>query len=45
MPTPHDVRDVVRQWLRKADHDLLNAATMLEIGDRCPTDTVCFHAQ
>jgi HEPN domain-containing protein len=45
MPKPPEVRDVVHQWLRKADHDLLNASSMLELEERCPTDTVCFHAQ
>lgn len=39
------MREIVDQWLRKADADLLNASTMLGLGERCPTDTVCFHAQ
>jgi len=37
--------EVVRQWLRKADHDLVSASAMLGLEERCPTDTVCFHAQ
>jgi len=31
--------------MAKADNDLKNAAHTLKMGDRCPTDTVCFHAQ
>jgi len=38
--------DVARQWLEKAEHDLLNARnTLATMGDDCPYDTVCFHAQ
>jgi HEPN domain-containing protein len=36
---------VIREWLRKADHDLTNAAHTLTLGEDCPTDTVGFHAQ
>lgn len=36
--------DIVRQWLRKADSDLLNIRNNLSAPD-VPTDTVCFHAQ
>ena len=36
---------MVREWLVKADHDLLTAAHTLTLGVDCPTDTVCFHAQ
>ena len=45
MPTPKVVITVIREWLVKADHDLLNAAHTLTLGADCPTDTVCFHAQ
>lgn len=45
MTEPLDVLEIVRQWVRKADADLLNASTMLRLDDQCPTDTVCFHAQ
>jgi HEPN domain-containing protein len=45
MPAPDPVIAVVREWLRKADHDLTNAAHVLTLGEDCPTDTVCFHAQ
>jgi HEPN domain-containing protein len=36
---------VCREWLLKADNDLTNAAHTLKLGEDCPTDTVCFHAQ
>ncbi len=36
---------VVREWLAKAENDLLTATHTLKLGPRCPTDTVCFHAQ
>ncbi|MGQ0656222.1 MAG: HEPN domain-containing protein [Betaproteobacteria bacterium] len=36
---------VAAEWISKAEHDLLNAAHTLTLGARCPTDTVCFHAQ
>jgi HEPN domain-containing protein len=38
--------DIVRSWIRKAEHDLLNARhTLATLGKNCPYDTVCFHAQ
>jgi HEPN domain-containing protein len=36
---------VVSQWVQKAENDLKNAAHTLKLGEACPTDTVCFHAQ
>ena len=36
---------VIREWLVKADNDLLTAAHTLTFGAEYPTDTVCFHAQ
>ena len=35
----------MRQWVRKAEHDLQNTVLALRGGKNCPTDTVCFHAQ
>lgn len=40
-----EVLQVVRQWAQKADNDLTTAAHTLQLGETCPTDTVCFHAQ
>jgi HEPN domain-containing protein len=37
-------REIVSQWLHKADNDLKNIANNLAAAD-IPTDTVCFHAQ
>ena len=45
MPAPDAVITVIREWLAKAEHDLLNARHTLKLGAHCPTDTVCFHAQ
>ena len=45
MPAPNPIITVIREWLVKADNDLLNAAHTLTLGPDCPTDTVCFHAQ
>lgn len=45
MAIPNPVIRVIREWLVKADHDLLNAAHTLKLGVECPTDTVCFHVQ
>ena len=36
---------VVREWVAKADNDLKTAVHTLKLGEECPTDTVCFHAQ
>jgi HEPN domain-containing protein len=36
---------VAREWVEKADNDLKNASYTLKMGEDCPTDTVCFHAQ
>jgi len=33
------------QWMEKAENDLLNAEHTLNLGESCPLDTVCFHAQ
>jgi len=40
-----EVAELVGQWLAKAGNDLLNAEHTLGLGDECPWDTVCFHAQ
>jgi hypothetical protein len=41
MPAPDPVIAVVREWLVKADNDLLTATHTLTLGVDCPTDTVC----
>jgi HEPN domain-containing protein len=45
MPAPDPMIILIREWLAKADHDLLTAAHTLALRTACPTDTVCFHAQ
>ncbi|MFY9826669.1 MAG: HEPN domain-containing protein [Thermoanaerobaculia bacterium] len=45
MPDREQLIVVCKEWLLKADNDLANAAHTLKLGAKCPTDTVCFHAQ
>jgi HEPN domain-containing protein len=45
MPDLDNVLAVVCEWVIKAENDLKNAAHSLKLGEECPTDTVCFHAQ
>lgn len=45
MPEDDTGQSVVREWVDKADNDLRNASHTLKITRKCPTDTVCFHAQ
>lgn len=37
--------EIVNQWILKAENDLKNAQHTLKMGEDCPFDTVCFHAQ
>jgi HEPN domain-containing protein len=45
MPAPDPVIELVREWVAKAENDLITAAHTLRLGANCPTDTVCFHSQ
>jgi HEPN domain-containing protein len=45
MPEPEKVLEVVAEWVTKAENDLITATHTLTLGEACPTDTVCFHAQ
>ncbi len=45
MPGLPDEIPAVRQWLEKAEHDLITARHTLSLHENCPFDTVCFHAQ
>lgn len=36
--------EIVQEWIKKAENDLLNAKTVIKITNP-PTDTICFHAQ
>lgn len=42
---PDEVIEALRQWLRKAEHDLEAARRIMAIEENCPFDTVCFHCQ
>ena len=39
MPDRERVIEVVREWVGKAENDLIAAAYTLRIGAGCPTDT------
>ena len=45
MNVPLEVVEVLRQWVRKAEHDLEAASRIMAIEEGCPFDTVCFHCQ
>jgi HEPN domain-containing protein len=40
-----EVIDLTRQWIEKAEEDLLTAEHLLTIGQHCPFAVVGFHAQ
>ena len=44
MSEPLEGVEIARQWVEKAEHDLLNIENNLAAND-IPWDTVCFHAQ
>jgi len=45
MNVPPEVVEALRQWVRKAEHDLEAASRIMAIAEGCPFDTVCFHCQ
>jgi len=45
MPEQDKIAIVAGEWAIKAENDLKNAVHTLKLGAKCPTDTVCFHAQ
>ena len=45
MSESRELVSLVRAWVEKAEHDLTTAEHTLKLGDDCPFDTVCFHAQ
>ena len=45
MSEANEILAIARDWVQKAENDLKNAAYTLGMGEDCPTDTVCFHAQ
>ena len=40
-----EVLEAARQWVAKAEEDLINAVHTLRLQEGCPSATVCFHAQ
>ena len=45
MSVPPEVTEVLRRWVRKAEHDLEAARLILAGESNCPYDTACFHCQ
>jgi HEPN domain-containing protein len=45
MNAPPELVRLTRQWLGKADEDLINAEYVMSMREHCPLGTVCFHAQ
>lgn len=45
MTAPGDVLRLVRQWVTRAEEDLLAAQHTMTLVERCPLSTVCFHSQ
>ena len=39
------VAGILREWISKAENDLLAATHTLTLGQKCPAGVVCFHAQ
>jgi len=37
--------EMLRQWVRKAEHDLEAARRIMAVDEGCPYDTACFHCQ
>jgi HEPN domain-containing protein len=45
MSVPPEVLEVLRQWVRKAEHDLEAARRIMAVEAGCPYDAACFHCQ
>jgi HEPN domain-containing protein len=45
MNVPPEVVEVLRHWVRKAEHDIEAASPIMAIKEACPFDAVCFHCQ
>ncbi len=45
MTTPPERIDQIRQWVRKAEHDLTAARHTMTIVDQGLTDIICYHCQ
>ncbi|MGD0497390.1 MAG: HEPN domain-containing protein [Bryobacteraceae bacterium] len=45
MSAPPEAVEILRQWVRKAEHDLEAARWIMTKEEGSPYDTVCFHCQ
>lgn len=45
MSAQPEVIEIIRLWVRRAEHDMEAAKWIMEIEENCPYDMVCFHCQ
>ncbi len=45
MSEADEVVAVIREWVGKAEEDLTSAEHNLELREKCPLTTICYHAQ
>lgn len=45
MNVPPEVVEVLRQWVRKAEHDPEAVRRLLAVEQGCPIDVACFHCE
>ena len=45
MSEASEILVIARDWVQKAENDLKNATYTLGMGEDCPGDTICYHAQ
>ena len=45
MNAPPEVLEILRQWVRKAEHDLEAVRRIMAVDEGCPYDTACFHCR
>ncbi len=45
MNVPPEILEILRQWVRKAEHDVEAAKRIMAVEEGCPYDTACLHCQ
>jgi HEPN domain-containing protein len=45
MSASDEIHRLARQWVTRAEEDLLTAEHTMTLGEGCPFSTVCFHSQ
>ena len=45
MPDHEEMAPLIREWVKKAENDLLTAVHTLKLGKLAPPETISFHAQ